>query len=88
MKKFTTGEINLMKKYNVVDADASPCTSRTNPISGVSVQLNLAGASLHDTIISMYRNYERGMKFNSSEWDRLRYLFLKLYPNAYYDLID
>jgi hypothetical protein len=86
--KFTTGELNLMKKYSITDIDAPATETVYNPISGVPVKLNKAGLHTYATIMNMMANYERGVKINVSEFDRLRYLFSKVWHPEYMDLLD
>jgi hypothetical protein len=62
---------------------------RHNPYSGVQVQLCPLAASLCDWIVSPRRGHCIDQKLLSrNDWDRARMLFLALWPDAYYDLID
>ena len=88
MKKLTTGEVNLMKKFGIENVDAPVSTSRTNPMSGESVKLNDAAAKLYDLIQAMYRNYNNGGPFKVQDFDRLRMLFLKFWGDEYNTLLD
>lgn len=88
MKKLTTGEVNLMKKYNITDVEAPATETVSNLFSGVEVKVNQAGKHIFNLVIGMQVQYDSGIKINVSEFDRLRYLFLKLWPDAYYDLLD
>jgi len=51
MKKLTTGELNLMKKYNITDVEAPATEVAVNPWSGVRVNLNKAAKDIYNTII-------------------------------------
>lgn len=88
--KFTTGEQNLAKKFNLdlTKKDEPVAYEAENPFSGVTVQLNPLGAQLYQLTLQKYRDIERGLSKNVAEYDRLKYLFLKLFPDAYMDLID
>ncbi len=68
---------------------------RQNPFGGSPVCLSPGAAALYDFCIESYRAYERnfsfayrGHKFPVSIYDRTRYLFLKLWPDAYQKLLD
>lgn len=89
--KFTTGELNLMKEFGLDSTkfDAPKTTKRTNPFSGVSVDLNEFEARIYDLTIDMIMMYERGDRnFKVAKYDRLKYLLLKVNSQAYMDLID
>lgn len=88
-KKMTTGELNLMKKFDITNVDAPPTTVRYNRFSGVPADLNEAAAKIYDLIQDMQDKYDRGdPSFKVQDFDRLRYLFLKLWPDEYMDLLD
>ena len=61
---------------------------RENPFSGAKEFLTPLACALHDFIIGAYRQGLVGKTVPVSIWDRARYLFLKLWPDAYYNLID
>ena len=89
--KFTTGELNLMKEFGLdpTKYDEPKVTERSNPFSGVSVPLNTFEAKLYDLTIKMIMAYESGdPNFKVGKYDRLKYLLLKINPQAYMDLID
>lgn len=87
--KFSKGEINLATKYNLdlTKNDESPTHIAQNPISGVEVKLNSVQVTLYCATMDAYAKWEQGTG-TSQTFDRLKYLFLKLNPNAYYDLVD
>ena len=92
MKKLTKGEENLITKFDLLKygdpLDVKKTSTRWNPVSGVSVQLNPFCANLYDEISAQYAKYERG-DFSAVRWyDRLKYLLLKFDDNAYMELVD
>lgn len=83
-------EINLLNKidsYKVIIPTETE-EPRSNPYSGKTVTLSPLLASLYDFIISSYNRGLVGPVIPVSVWDRARYLFNRLNPDAYYDLID
>ncbi len=88
MKKLTKGELNLMKEFGIEDVYAPPTVIRTNIFSGEGVNLNTAAARIFDLVMGMQRQYDMGVKINVAKFDRLRYLFLKLWPDSYMSLLD
>lgn len=88
--KFTTGEQNLAKKYNLdLTRVGDPAVfTATNPFSGVQVKLNALGASSYSLTMQKYQDIHYGRSTNVAEADRLKYLFLKLFPDEYMDLLD
>ena len=91
-KKFTKGETNLMKEFGLNGFDPYETAKEyeaTNPFSGVAVQLNTFGATLYALIKGMEAKYNRRDKtFKQQKFDRLRMLFLKLFPSEWMDLLD
>lgn len=96
-KTLKKSQINLLNKLQGfgVKVPSTP-EVRVNQISGVSRQLDPLAVALFDFIIDSYRksymvnhqfNYN-GHSFPVSVWDNARYLFLALWPEEYYDLID
>jgi len=90
--------LNLLAKLESMGAtitESAPAP-RLNQVSGVSCVLTPEACALFDFIMGSYRNYlatrgtfsYNGKTFPVSIWDRTRYLFLELWPEAYYDLID
>lgn len=64
-------------------------STRTNPYSGVTVELCPLAAALTDWIVSPQRGDEIAAgKLARNDWDRARYLFLALWPEPYYQLLD
>jgi hypothetical protein len=60
-----------------------------NPFSGVQVDLNGFEASIYGWLMNWYRQYERGvMPVPVQTYDDMKYLFLELNNDAYFDLID
>jgi predicted urease superfamily metal-dependent hydrolase len=88
--KFTTGEQNLAKKYNLdlaLNTEARTITEY-NRFGGDSVLVNPLESKTYHTAITLYESYERGMRINVNEADRLKYLLLKLNSEAYQALLD
>lgn len=100
-KTLTQPEKNLLAKLEgfgveippVLHVDFAPLYRR-NPFGGGS-EVTPAAAALYDFCMEGYKNYSygfgfsyKGHKFPVSIYDRTRYLFLKLWPDAYSDLLD
>jgi len=91
ISKLTVSEIRLVTYigelgFSVKSEDRE---TRRNPFSGVQHELCPLAMALFDYIVypcdgSIYR----AVKFNRPKWDRARYLFAKLWPKQYMDLID
>lgn len=67
--------------------------SRVNPFSGVKCELSPLACALYDFITGARSSgigpfTYQGQKVTVAQWDRARYLYLALYPESYYDLID
>lgn len=61
----------------------------SNPFSGQNVELNGFEYSVFSFCIAWYRGYERGqLAVPVQTYDNMRYLFLALNTQAYYDLLD
>lgn len=98
IKAIKKSDENLVAKLESLGVTVTETESakRHNPFTGVSVLLTPEACAMFDFITGSYKNYmaTRGQfsyksnKFPVSIWDRSRYLFLELWPNAYYDLID
>jgi len=88
--KFTTGEQNLAKKYNVdlTKIDAPRTIEQDNRFGFGSAMVNEQEQKLYKASIAIYEQYERGEKANISEADRLKYLLLKVNSDAYQALLD
>jgi|APGre2960657505_1045072.scaffolds.fasta_scaffold06777_7 hypothetical protein len=88
--KFTKGETNLISKYNLnqFDSAALPNAPNFNRFSGEVTLLNQFGANLFTCINLQYSKYETGDMKAVRDYDRLRYLFMKLFPKEYMILID
>lgn len=68
---------------------STPAGARVNPYSGEGADLCPLAAALVDWIVSPNRGNEiNAGKLARNDWDRARYLFLDLWPDAYYTLID
>ena len=89
-KKLTTGEQNLLKKFKLdTFSPTEPATfERSNVFTGSPSKLNTLGIRIFDLVISMQMAYDRGTKINIQDFDRLRHLFLKLFPDEYMNLLD
>lgn len=82
---------NALRKAmeTVIWTEYTTTLTATNPYSGVQVELNPVEASIYAWCMQWYRNYEHGdMLTPIQTYDNMRYLFLHLNPNAYYDLLD
>jgi len=88
--KFTTGEQNLAKKYNIdLTKVGEPRTiEQMNRFGYGSVLLNKTEQNLYRASIAIYEAYEYGRPANISEADRLKYLLLKINSEAYSTLLD
>jgi hypothetical protein len=62
--------------------------TRTNPYSGISHQLSPLATTLYDFIINSYQAGMVGRHVPVSLWDSSRHLFLEIWPDQYFDLID
>ena len=81
--------IDKLKTKGLVILDTAPTSVRRNPYSGEEVELLPLAAALVDWIVSPRRGDEiNAGKLARNDWDRARYLFLALWPEAYYSLID
>ena len=61
----------------------------TNPISGVRVPLTAFEATVYSWLLVWYGRYLSGkMDVPNATYDAMKYLFLALNSEAYYDLID
>lgn len=66
---------------------------RTNPFSGVSKELDPLAVALYDFVVNTRNPGFGPLSFGRHKvavgiWDRARYLFLALWPDEYYDLLD
>ena len=84
--KLTKTETKLVSKLMVGD---NPETIQ-NKISGAIVKdVDPLGVALYDYVMGSMMAYERGLPgFNVKDFDNARYLFLKLWPSAYMELLD
>lgn len=90
-KKFTTGELNLMRELGVDPEhawDPDTTVERSNRFTGAVFSMNKVTAKLHDIFYQMMNQYEMGLKVNVAKMDRVKYLVLKLNSDAYMGLID
>lgn len=99
-KKLTKSQINLLvklaAKFSVTMGDSDE--ERKNPYTGASHVLCPLAVALYDFIVNSYKQgLVKGSTFASLSnpkaiptaiWDKARYLFLALWPDEYYDLID
>lgn len=91
MKKFTKGEQNLAKKWAInLDRafEEEKLFTARNPFSGAEVKLNTVEADLYSQVTALYQAISCGASSDVREYDRLKYLFLKINPKAYMALID
>ena len=86
-KKLSKSELNLLKKLDSLGITITMQLGlRRNPYSGAEHVLCPFAAALYDFIIDQQINV--GKLFTVSVWDNCRYMFLKYWPDEYYDLID
>lgn len=99
-KKLKASQVNLLAKL----ADKFGCTLadapaiRDNPFTGKSHTLEPLAVTLFDFIVLNYRaGLVKGATVESltnpkaiptATWDSARHLFLAIWPDAYFDLID
>ena len=83
--KFTKGEKTLISKYNLNQFDTSeiPNKPHFNRFSGEVTLLNPFGEFLFTCINLQYSKIFEGDYKNERDYDRLRYLFIKLFPKEY-----
>lgn len=93
-KKLSKPQLNLLAKLESfgVTLGENP-DKRANTFSGVIHELDPLAVALFDFIIKANGSRFGGLSFNGhkvnvNDWDRARYLFLHLWPDQYYDLID
>lgn len=92
MKSYINAVLKMQELGITLPAQAD---KRTNPYSGMSHELTPIQLAIFDFIIEVARHYEktfvlqyRGKKVTQSTFDNARYLFMTLWPNKYYDLLD
>ena len=89
-KKLSKSQINLLSslvnKFHLKANDQK--AARQNPYTGKAHELEPLAVALYDFIINQYRAGFVGSVIPVTIWDRTRYLFLALWPDQYYDLID
>jgi len=88
--KFTMGEYNLANEF---DLDLSlykeiPLWPVQNHFTKETIMLNNLGLKLYNNIMNKYEAYERGESGAVRFYDRLKYLFAKMFPKEYMKLID
>ncbi len=92
-KPLSKSQINLLaklEKLGVVVGNDSQV--RTNPFSGVSCNLTPLAVALYDFVTKAYGS-RMGLVFNGqtvsvSTWDSSRYLFMAIWPDEYFKLLD
>jgi hypothetical protein len=88
-KKLSKSELNLLKKIDALGVIPATLEGiRQNPYSGVQRKLCPLAVTLYDFIIIQYNAGNVGKLFSVSVWDNCRYMFLKYWPDEYFDLID
>lgn len=90
MYKLTPGEEKLMIKFNLVHlkVDEKATLDVANVFSGEITKLNHLGVDLYNIIKNKEVAISTGKDKNISEFDRCRYLFAKLFPDEYMNLLD
>lgn len=93
--KLTKPEQNLLARIEKIVTEtrlqilvSTGNASRANLFSGKSVSLEPLAQYLHDFILQSFLCGMVGIDCPVSIYDRARYLFLRLWPEAYSDLID
>lgn len=86
--KLNKREAKLIETINRLGIVQSPRQTdfRVNPFSGKSVWLTAQLCQLYDFITT--KNLVCGVDYTRRDWDLARMTFLKINPDAYYDLID
>ena len=89
-KKLSKSEMNLLKKIDALGVMGVETNQqvRTNRYSGAQRTLSPIAVTLYDFIMIQYDAGNVGKLFSVSLWDNCRYMFLKYWPDEYYDLID
>jgi len=88
-KKLSKSYQNTLKKIHALGVRVgTESAERVNPYSGAKHTLEPLAVMLYDFIILQYNAGNVGKLFPVSVWDNARYLFLTLWPDQYYDLID
>jgi hypothetical protein len=86
-KRLSKSEVKLLAKLDSLGVMPSTISdTRRNPFSGMVRPLCPLAVTLYDFIIDQQMNV--GKLFTITVWDNCRYLFLKYWPDEYYDLID
>lgn len=90
--KFTKGELNLAEKFSIDLSDEalgeSKILSAENPFSGDTVMLNPTEYKIYHIVMQLYSNISFHGGGDVRTYDRLKYLLLKINPEAYMKLID
>jgi len=92
-KPLSKSQVNLLTKLEklgvVVGNDSQ---MRINPFSGVSRNLTPLAVALYDFVVES-RGSRNGLVYNTqpvpiSVWDNTRYLFMAIWPDEYFKLLD
>ncbi len=93
-KTLSKPQSNLLGFMSSLGISAPPLpTSRRNPFTGIVREIPPLACALYDFITGARQTgmgclTYSGAKVTVAQWDRARYLYLHLYPESYYDLID
>jgi hypothetical protein len=88
-KKLMKSYQNALKKMHELGIRVgNESAERVNPYSGAKHTLEPLAVTLYDFIIDQHAAGMVGRLFPVQTWDNARYLFLTLWPDEYYDLID
>ncbi len=94
-KKLSKPQTNLLiqlDNFGVVAPAANE--TRTNPYTGKTHNLSPLACALYDFVTGARNNgwgtpiSFNGHKVQVGQWDRTRYLFMDLWSDEYYDLLD
>lgn len=93
-KTLSKPQVNLLGFMSSLGVTAPASNqSRTNPFTRATHELTPLGCAIYDFVVNT-RNpgmgplTYAGQKVQVAQWDRARYLFLHLYPEQYYSLLD
>lgn len=92
-KTLGKAQINLLAKLESLGVQIGTIREvRANRFSGVTKELDPLAVALFDFVMETNTGFAplsyRGQPVAVSYFDRARYLFLALWPDEYYDLLD
>ena len=78
--------IETARRLGFHEPEGRESFERTNPFSGVTCRLTGLGCMMYDFITT--KVHTCGRDYSRRDWDWARYMFLELWPDEYYKLID